>query len=165
MTSRRTALVAGAATAAGIAGGYAWRHNLKPAAPETPPSPPFKPDAAFPNKLRVPGAEGLYGVHDVNGAFTLSAKTVRLEIMPGKSAKLLAYEFESQGKRLLNPVIRLRSGGKISAKFWNGIEETSVIHWHGLKVGSNNDGHPHYAVAGGATYDYSFAVPNLKVQA
>ena len=160
MTSRRTALIAGAATAAGIAGGYAWWHHLKPAAPDTPPPPPFKPDAAFPNKLRVPGAEGLYGVHDVNGAFTLSAKTVQQEIIPGKPAKLLAYEVESQGKRLLNPVIRLRSGGKISAKFWNGIEETSIIHWHGLTVDSNNDGHPHYAVAGGATYDYSFAVPN-----
>ncbi len=160
MTSRRTALIAGAATAAGIAGGYAWWHHLKPAAPDTPPPPPFKPDAAFPNKLRVPGAEGLYGVHDVNGAFTLSAKTVQQEIIPGKPAKLLTYEVESQGKRLLNPVIRLRSGGKISAKFWNGIEETSIIHWHGLTVDSNNDGHPHYAVAGGATYDYSFAVPN-----
>ena len=27
-------------------------------------------------------------------------------------------------------------------------------------VDSNNDGHPHYAVAGGATYEYSFAVAN-----
>ena len=158
MTTRRTALIAGAAAAAGIAGGYAWWRNQQLAATETPP--PFTPDAAFPNRLRVPGGEGLYGVHDVTGAFTLAAKSVQQEIVPGKPVTLLAYEVESQGKRLLNPLIRLRSGGKISAKLWNGIAETSIIHWHGLTVDSNNDGHPHYAVAGGATYEYSFTVPN-----
>ncbi len=156
MTSRRNALIAGAAGAVAVTGGIAWWRSLPPVVTEL----PFTPDAAFPNRLRVPGADGLYGIHDVAGAFTISAKSVRQEIMPGKPATLLAYEVESQGKRLLNPLIRLRSGGKISAKLWNGIEETSIIHWHGLTVDSNNDGHPHYAVAGGATYEYSFAVPN-----
>ena len=163
MTNRRATLIAGAAAAAGLAGGYAWWRTQKPAAPVAPvaPSAPaFKPDAAFPNALRVPGADGLYGIHDVTGAFTLAAKPVKQEIISGKPATLLAYEVESQGKRLLNPVLRLRSGGKINAKLWNGIEETSIIHWHGLSVDSNNDGHPHYAVAGGATYGYNFAVPN-----
>ncbi len=161
MTTRRTALIAGAGAAAGIAGGIAWWRSQPSVTSEA--SPPFTPDAAFPNRLRVPGvpgAEGLYGVHDVTGAFTLAAKSVQQEIVPGKPAALLAYEVESQGKRLLNPLIRLRSGGKISATLWNGIAETSIIHWHGLTVDSNNDGHPHYAVAGGATYEYSFMVPN-----
>lgn len=155
-------LIAGAAGAAGIAGGYAWWRS-QPSVTSEAPLPPFTPDAAFPNRLRVPGvpgAEGLYGVHDVTGAFTLAAKSVQQEIIPGKPAALLAYEVESQGRRLLNPLIRLRSGGKVSAKLWNGIAETSIIHWHGLTVDSNNDGHPHYAVAGGATYEYSFTVPN-----
>ncbi len=158
MTSRRNLIIASAAGAAGIAGGVAWWRGQERITSETPP--PFKPDTAFPNRLRVPGADGLYGVHDVAGAFTLAAKSVQQEIVPGKPAALLAYEVESQGRRLFNPLIRLRSSGKISAKFWNGIEETSIIHWHGLMVDSNNDGHPHYAVAGGATYEYSFAVPN-----
>ena len=160
MTSRRNALIAGAAAAAGIVGGHAWWRNQKPAVTEAPPAPAFKPDAAFPNALRVPGGDGLYGIHDVAGAFTLSAKSVQQDIVPGKPAKLLAYEVESQGKRLLNPVLRLRSGGKVNATLWNGIGETSIIHWHGLSVDSNNDGHPHYAVAGGATYEYNFPVPN-----
>ena len=163
MTTRRNLIIAGAAGAAGIAGGVAWWRSQQAVSHQTPAPPPFTPDAAFPNRLRVPGvpgAEGLYGVHDVAGAFTLAAKSVQQEIVPGKPATLLAYEVESQGKRLLNPLIRLRSGGKISAKLWNGIAETSIIHWHGLTVDSNNDGHPHYAVAGGATYEYSFTVPN-----
>ena len=159
MTSRRNVLIAGAAGAAGVIGGITWWRSQPTVAVE----PPFTPDAAFPNPLRIPGvagADGLYGLHDVAGAFTISAKSVQQEIVPGKAATLLAYEVESQGKRLLNPLIRLRSGGKISAKLWNGIDETSIIHWHGLTVDSNNDGHPHYAVAGGATYEYSFPVPN-----
>ena len=157
MPNRRTLLIASVAGAASIASGVAWWRKQTPTVP---PPPPFKPDAAFPNPLRIPGADGLYGIHEVTSAFTLSAKAVQQDIVPGKPARLLAYEVESQGKRLLNPVLRLRSGGKISAKLWNGIEETSIIHWHGLIVDSNNDGHPHYAVAGGATYEYSFPVPN-----
>ena len=161
MVSRRNLIAAGAAGAAGIAGGVAWWRSRQSVPREVPPPPlAFTPDAAFPNRLRVPGAEGLYGIHDVAGAFTLSAKSVMQEIVPGKPAALLAYEIESQGKRLFNPLIRMRSDGKVNAKLWNGIEETSIIHWHGLKVDSNNDGHPHYAVAGGATYDYNFPVPN-----
>jgi blue copper oxidase len=156
MVSRRNLLLAGTAGAAGIAGGIAWWHSR----PSVVSDPPFVPDAAFPNPLRVPGAEGLYGVHDVAGAFTIAAKTVAQEIVNGKPATFLAYEVESHGRSLLNPLIRMRSGRSIHANFWNGIEETSIIHWHGLIVDSNNDGHPHYAINAGATYQYQFAVPN-----
>ena len=156
MTSRRSLLIAGATGAAAIAGGVTWWRGR----PVTVTEAPFTPDAAFPNRLRVPGTDGLYGIYDVAGAFTLSAKSVQQDIVPGKPAALLAYELESQGKRLLNPLIRLRTGGKISAKLWNGLTETSIVHWHGLMVDSNNDGHPHYAVGAGQTYEYSFTVPN-----
>lgn len=157
MTSRRSLLLAaGAAGATGIAGGIAWWRAER----TVPPEPRFVPDAAFPNRLRIPGSDGLYGVLDVAGSFAIAAKSVQQEIVPGVPAALLAYEVEHQGSRYLNPLIRLRSGGKIHAQFWNGIEETSIIHWHGLTVDSNNDGHPHYAVGGGKTYEYNFAVPN-----
>ncbi len=43
------------------------------------------------------------------------------------------------------------AGAALRVKFWNALDETSIIHWHGLHVDSNNDGHPHYAVRGGAT--------------
>ena len=158
MVTRRSMVIAGTAGIAGTVGGYAWWRSRK--APVTDLPAPFKPDAAFPHALRIPGADGLYGVLDVAAAFTLSAKTVTQEVVPGKPTALLAYEVEHQGRRLLNPLIRLKTGGKINAVFWNGIAETSIIHWHGLIVDSNNDGHPHYAVAGGATYEYNFVVPN-----
>ena len=157
MTTRRNVIIAGAG-AAGLAAAGAWWYQQHTTQPE--PAAPFTPDAAFPNRLRVPGAEGMYGVLDVAGMFTIAGKAVTQEIMPGKPAAMIAYEVEHQGKRFLNPLLRMRTGAKVHAKLWNGLEESSIIHWHGLKVDSNNDGHPHYAVAAGATYEYDFTVPN-----
>lgn len=145
--------------AAGIAGGFFWanRPRLQPAAK---PEPPLPPDPEFPNALRLPGSEGLLAEYAAAGAFTLVAKPVQQAILPGKAARMLAYEIEQAGALLHNPVLRVRTGADLRIKFYNSLSETSIIHWHGLKVDSNNDGHPHYAIPGGATYDYHFRVPN-----
>ncbi|MBM3343439.1 MAG: multicopper oxidase family protein [Betaproteobacteria bacterium] len=155
MTSRRTVLIAGAAGAAALAGGIGWWR-----APPSAHEPPFTPDAAFPNPLRLPGGDGLYGIFDIGNHFTIVGKPVTEAIVPGKPVTLLAYEIEADGKRYRNPLLRMKTGGMVRAKFWNALEETSIIHWHGLIVDSNNDGHPHYAVGGGEIYEYDFPVPN-----
>ena len=80
---------------------------------------------------------------------------------PDKPANLLAFEVEHLGRRFLNPLLRIRCGRTVSRPIsGTRSNEPSIIHWHGLKLDSNNDGHPHYAVAGGATYDYHFTVAN-----
>ncbi len=158
---RRKFLIAAAATAgvAGIAGALLWhRRSTEEHAAHVEP-PPVR-DPGFPNPLRLPGTEGMYGVLDAADAFTMVAKPVRHALLAGKPAPMLAYEVEHHGRTLLNPVLRVRTGAQLRIKFWNALEDTSIIHWHGLKVDSNNDGHPHYAVPGGATYDYAFAVAN-----
>ncbi len=158
---RRKLLIAAAATAgaAGVAAGFWWRHRRRPeTAPPVEPPLPLDPD--FPNALRLPGTEGMYGVIDLPASLTMIAKPVRHELLPGKPAAMLAYEVEHQGRTFLNPVLRARTGTAVSAKFWNALEDMSIIHWHGFKVDSNNDGHPHYAVAGGATYDYQYVIAN-----
>ena len=159
MIKRRKFLLASAgfAAALGAAAGFLRSHRPRP---PTPPEPPLPPDPGFPNALRLPGADGLHGVADAAGSFTLTAKPVQHAILPGKPARLLAYELEHHGRTLHNPVLRARTGTALRIKFWNALEETSIIHWHGFKVDSNNDGHPHYAVPGGATYDYQFTVAN-----
>ena len=163
---RRKFLIAAgtAAGAAGIAGGLLWWRGTRDehaghadhAMHVEPPSP----DGTFPNPLRLPGTGGMHGVVDVAGSLTLTAKPMEHEILPGKRATVLGYEGEHNGLRVVNPVLKMRTGTPVRLKFWNALEETSIIHWHGLKVDSNNDGHPHYAVAGGATYDYHFTVAN-----
>ena len=165
--SRRTFLIAAgtAAGAAGIAGGLLWwRATRDEHAGHADPAmhvEPLPPSSdAFPNPLRLPGTGGMHGVVDVAGALTLTAKPMEHEIVPGKRATILGYETEHNGQRVINPVLKMRTGTSVRLKFWNALEETSIIHWHGLKVDSNNDGHPHYAVPGGATYDYHFTVAN-----
>jgi blue copper oxidase len=164
--SRRKLLAAAAAAGvAGVAGGLLWwrRTREEPARPidhAARPSAPLPPDPDFPNTLRLPGTEGMYGVIDVAAPLTIVAKSVRHALVPGKPAAMLAYEVEHRGRTFLNPVFRIRTGTPFRAKLWNALDETSIIHWHGFKVDSNNDGHPHYAVPGGATYDYHFTVAN-----
>jgi suppressor of ftsI/bilirubin oxidase len=157
MTTRRNVIFGSVGAAA--AGLGAWWYAQRTPKPD--PAAPFKPGADFPNRLRTPGAEGFFGVYDIGQNFTISAKSAQEAIVPGKAATLLAYEIEGAGNKLWrNPVLRLKKGGAVKAKHWNGLPETSIIHWHGLIVDSNNDGHPHYAVKGGETYEYQFAVPN-----
>jgi len=158
---RRKFLIAAAATAgaAGIAGALLWHRRSSDEHAGHVELPPVR-DPEFPNALRLPGSEGMYGVLDAAGAFAMVAKPVRHALVPGKPAPMLAYEVEQQGRTLLNPVLRVRTGTQLRINFWNALEETSIIHWHGFKVDSNNDGHPHYAVPGGATYDYAFTVAN-----
>ena len=165
-TNRRKWLLAAGATAAGAAGGLVWwrrtreERTMPPERAAQPALPPLPLDPDFPNPLARPGTDGINGILDVGGMLTIVAKPVRHALEPGKSASLLGFEVEHLGKRYINPLLRIRSGGQFRARFWNALEDPSIIHWHGLKLDSNNDGHPHYAVAGGATYDYQFTVTN-----
>jgi blue copper oxidase len=160
MHQKRRILLGAAAIAgaAGLAGGFIWRHRPRPGEPRA--GTAFVPDPDFPNPLRIPGADGMNAMFDATGSFTMIAKPVRYALRPGKPAAMLAYEVEHQGRKLLNPVLRARTGTQLRIKLWNALQEPSIIHWHGLKVDSNNDGHPHYAVGGGSTYDYQFTVAN-----
>ena len=100
----------------------------------------------------------MFGVVDAAQSLTIVARSAPHAIQPGKTAAMLAYEIEQGGSRFLNPVLKARKGVPFRARFWNALDEESIIHWHGLEVDSNNDGHPHYAVAGGTTFDYNFTV-------
>jgi blue copper oxidase len=162
--TRRTVLGAGAAVAAGVAGGWWWRTRLHEHAGHMEHAAhvdlPMPLDEAFPNALRLPGTDGLFGILDAPQSFTLTAKPSMHPVLPGKPARVLGYEAEYHGQRYLNPLLRARTGTALRIRLWNALDETSIIHWHGFKVDSNNDGHPHYAVAGGATYDYNFGIAN-----
>src|SRR5882672_329111 len=162
MNGRRKFLLslAGAAGATGLAAGFLQSHRPRPPGPAATVEPPLPPDPAFPNPLRLPGSESMLGMADATGTLTLTAKPVEHAILAGKPVRVLAYEMEQAGRHLLNPVLRTRTGATLRIKLWNALEETSIIHWHGLKVDSNNDGHPHYAIGPGATYDYQFTVAN-----
>ncbi len=155
--------VAGVVIAAGTAGGWAWwqrRRTGEHAGHDMQAMPLAAEAGAFATPLRLPGTDGLFGVLDVSVPLTIVGKTIRHPILPGKPVPLLAYEVEHDGKTFLNPVLRVRSGAALRVKFRNALDEMSIVHWHGLHVDGNNDGHPRYAVRGGVAYDYQFTVAN-----
>ena len=65
----------------------------------------------------------------------------------------------SMGGSVLAPTIRVRKGAAFSAQLQNQLSTETNIHWHGLTVPSNMDGHPKdIAKAGGGSFAYNFPV-------
>ncbi|GAB6139876.1 multicopper oxidase domain-containing protein [Methylosoma difficile] len=60
----------------------------------------------------------------------------------------------------LGPIIRLQQGQKVRIHLHNGLNESTVTHWHGLHVPSEMDGHPLYAIDPGQVLVYEFEVLN-----
>jgi len=80
--------------------------------------------------LRLPGTEGLFGVLDVPAPLTIVGKTIRHPILPANPCRCLPTK-SSMAQTFLNPVLRVRNGAALRVKFWNALDETSIIHWHG----------------------------------
>lgn len=159
--NRRKFLLTGAAVlgASAVAGGVAWWYRAR-RAPHAGMEPGAPDAAAFPNALRLPGANGVLGVLDVAAPFSIMARSTQYAILDGKPAPLLVYQVEQDGNTWINPVFRVRSGATVRAKLQNALDENTIIHWHGLKVDARNDAHPIYEIGAGAVYDYQFQVPN-----
>ena len=59
---------------------------------------------------------------------------------------------------LPGPTLRARTGDQARLTLVNGLAEDTIVHWHGLIVPEQADGHPKLAIGAGARYDYSFPV-------
>lgn len=60
----------------------------------------------------------------------------------------------------LGPIMRLNKGQRVRIDFTNQLPQESIIHWHGMHVPAEMDGHPRYVVANGGSYTYEFEVLN-----
>jgi FtsP/CotA-like multicopper oxidase with cupredoxin domain len=56
------------------------------------------------------------------------------------------------------PTIKLNKGDTFSAKIINNLSEPTVLHWHGIHVPANMDGHPKNAIAPGESFDVSYPI-------
>lgn len=105
---------------------------------------------------------------DVEIALTASTGTVPL--FPGAPTRVWQYT----GKVLrgdpgclqvapgsyLGPTLRLRQGQKVRIHFTNSLSEASIIHWHGLHMPAEMDGHPRSVITPGQSFQYDFEVTN-----
>lgn len=60
----------------------------------------------------------------------------------------------------LGPILNFQQGQKVRIFFRNNLQESSIIHWHGLHVPQYSDGHPMYSINTGEQYVYEFEVMN-----
>jgi len=57
-----------------------------------------------------------------------------------------------------SPTLRVQRGEMLNIDYQNRIDQESIIHWHGLVVPPDMDGHPKDAVQPGETYNYRFDI-------
>ncbi|MCB2160498.1 multicopper oxidase domain-containing protein [bacterium] len=109
---------------------------------------------------------GFTGSPDVEIA--LNAVKDEMQILPGKATRVWRYQAEvingpAEVLRIvpnsyLGPIFNFKKGQKIRVKFTNELLEESIVHWHGLHVPVEADGHPRLAIAPGETYIYDFTI-------
>ncbi len=100
----------------------------------------------------------------------LTAGRGTLPIFSGAETSILRYQAkvnEGSGESIqtlsgsyLGPIFRVRRGQRVQVRLNNELPDPTIIHWHGLKIPEEMDGHPRYAVAPGKSYDYDFQVIN-----
>ena len=113
-----------------------------------------KPDSAFNPDLDIsltaaPTEIPLYSGHPT------SVWSFRGKVLKGKSEQLVNLK-----DSYLGPIIRVNRGQKIRIRFTNEIRHESIVHWHGLHVPADMDGHPRYVILQGETFVYEFEIRN-----
>jgi suppressor of ftsI len=84
---------------------------------------------------------------------TLTAAPVWVELIPGKSTEVWAYNGMVPG-----PLIELNGGDRVEITLHNRLSQPTTVHWHGLPVPADQDGNPGQPVAPGASRTYRFTI-------
>lgn len=106
------------------------------------------------------------GVPDVEVA--LKAIESEAQILSGRATSVYRYQGEVLSgpanalrtipNSYLGPIFNVKKGQAIRVHFTNELPEESIVHWHGLHVPVEADGHPRLAIKPGQTYVYDFTV-------
>ncbi len=123
---------------------------------------PFFPGTAQPvraNRNFVPDVE-----------LELTATETQTNILPGQPTRVWKYDgaalkgdsanLQAIPNSYLGPIIRAKRGQKLRVHLKNALGEPTIIHWHGLRVPPEMDGHPRYAIQPGQAYVYDFEIRN-----
>ncbi len=167
MLSRRQFFQFAGVASAGAAAGAAWMYYDSPVRAATPTGVPFRPyphnpvdPGNFRNPLFIPGGSGPFGVLDVTGPLRIRTGAASFPLLGGRASPFLLYQTEQAGQSWQNPILRLKSGARFTARLDNGLAEPTIIHWHGLHVPAAMDGHPASTIGPGGHYEYDFKVSN-----
>ena len=103
-------------------------------------------------------------------SFGLTAGKSALPIFSGAETSVWHYQASAKegiGESIqilsgsyLGPIFRVKQGQRVQVRLKNELPDPTIIHWHGLRIPEDMDGHPRYAIAPGASYEYDFQVIN-----
>jgi len=124
--------------------------------------------AATGTSLAGGNRSGNGGTNSKDVELVLTARPTQARLLPGTPTQVLRFDASvvrgdpaavgpSPGG-YLGPTLRLKKGQRVRIRFDNGLNEPSIVHWHGLHLPDEMDGHPRFAVASGGSYDYEFTV-------
>jgi len=91
--------------------------------------------------------------YHTSGPVQLVAQSSSLDIRKGASSTSLSY-----GGSIYGPTIVVRRGDGVDAQLTNTIGTDTNVHWHGLLVPADMDGHPMHVASSGASRPYTFAI-------
>ena len=111
-------------------------------------------------------AAGTFGIphfhltaHAADDGFTelKIEKAPHLLMEGGKETELWLYNGTSPG-----PELRVKRHGEVKVRLINGLDEPTMLHWHGIRIDNAMDGSPltQNPVAPGESFDYVFAAPD-----
>jgi blue copper oxidase len=91
--------------------------------------------------------------NNVTANTTLNAQATSANIN-GSTISVLGY----QANGILGPTIRAENGLNTNINFQNSLSENSNIHFHGLKIPADMDGHPKDIIDPGSNFNYKFTI-------
>lgn len=90
----------------------------------------------------------------VGTSATLVAQNSLARIFPNVQTRVLGYRNDG----ILGPTFRARRNDPITVRLQNGLNEATNIHWHGLLVPANMDGHPKDLAQAGGSFAYQYTI-------
>jgi len=88
-----------------------------------------------------------------SGSLSLNAQFSVSELLKGRPGTTFSY-----ADGLLGPTIRAKTGDTVNVSLRNSLPEETNIHWHGLILPENMDGHPRDVASPGGSLEYSLPV-------
>ena len=102
-------------------------------------------EGSFDRPLTIPAVS--------NGSASLNAQLSVAELLKGRSSTTLSY-----ANGLLGPTIKANTGETVNVSLQNSLSEETNIHWHGLVLPENMDGHPKDVASPGGSLNYSLPI-------
>lgn len=102
-------------------------------------------DGEFKIALKIPDT--------VTATTALTAQTGQDTLMSSAKVNVLGYR-----NGLLGPTIRVQKGASVNIPFQNKMTEHTNVHWHGLVIPAEMDGHPDQMIMANESFNFKFTI-------